>query len=130
MPYTYETQFVLKIRKGISDLLDLNKICVTRMSRSVSARDDYSVIFVQSQLSGGDLFSGVEKNVGGGEGLAHSGNNAPGHSQLSPGVFVGGETDDRYWGAESGYHSCCHSRKGAGDDSLSFDVDSHTAGGM
>ena len=83
---------VFLLFRGGSDLIDLDQIGVARVTRGVIARDDDAILFCQAQLAAGDLLCSVEEDVGGGELLAHSGDNAPGERKLAPGSLVGGET--------------------------------------
>ena len=100
------------------------------MARSIAAGDDDAVTLCKTELALCDVLRGVEEDIGRGELLAHSGNYAPGERQLTPGILVGGETDDRNGGTDARYHSRSHTRQRAGNDGLGIDVDSHTAGGV
>ena len=114
-------------QKG-SDLVDLDQIGVARVSRGVTARDDDAILLGKAKLTAGDLLGGVEQDVGGGKGLAHGGDHAPGERKAAPGAFVGGQADDGNGCAEARDHSGGHAREGAGHDGLGVDVDGHSAG--
>lgn len=81
------------LRRGKAlHILDFYKIGFSRASGGISARYDYFVSVLKIKSCGGNFFCGIEEDVGGGELLAHSGDNAPGERKLAPGSLVGGET--------------------------------------
>ena len=79
-----------------SHFLDLDEAGVARFAVGIATRDDDAVALLEGEDILGDLLRGVEKDVGRGELLAHSGDDAPGEGEPTPGFLVGRQTDDRH----------------------------------